>query len=78
MGQPGRIVDANGVDMGFSAPGKWCRHKEQFRTWSAQLGVWYVECSNCGSEASGTTRQLASDALMKIEAEGAVTETSAP
>lgn len=90
MSRLGRIVGSDGVDYGFEAPGKWCRHIEQFRTYEITqtplTSTVQVTCSNCGSAATGVTgvfnqpqsldrsRQLASDALMKIEAEGAVTE----
>lgn len=78
MARLGRTIGPGGVDYGFSG-WKWCRHKEQFVTTTVISSlVLQMACSNCGAVATGSDRQQARDALMKVEREGTVSETTAP
>jgi hypothetical protein len=57
---------------------KWCRHKDQFLSVAIVAGAQQITCSNCSSVATGASYQTAHDALMKLEAVGAVSEVAAP
>lgn len=72
-----RVIDSGGVDYSFQPP-KWCRHKDQFLTYTPTSTVTGVTCSNCGAQATGRNNGAAHDALMAIEKVAIVTEVPAP
>lgn len=55
---------------------KWCRHKDQFIAVAIVAGQQQLTCSNCASVATGASYGAAHDALMKLEAVGAVSEVA--
>lgn len=72
------IRDPAGVDYRFRPP-KWCRHKDQFLTYTQPgASTWSVSCSNCNATGVGATKGAAHDGIMAVEAVGAVTEVPAP